>query len=174
MVCDCWKAPEDSVSPSLAGRNNILHGSRFWKSGWQEGHSAHYHSLTTTNSCFNTLYMLSKHYFLYSLYAFKKLKSSSTWFNPCFSLRRAYLLLYVESVYPLLSILEANTCVNFVHHFLYACVFVGDIPLGGILDMAKSGYLCWIRLGGPCSSQDDKTDAGRQTAQVWQPRSPDD
>ena len=27
--------------------------------------------------------------------------------------------------------------------------------------MAKSGYSCWIGLGGPCSSQVDKTDAGR-------------
>ena len=26
---------------------------------------------------------------------------------------------------------------------------VGDIPLGGILDMVKSGYYCWIGLGGP-------------------------
>ena len=38
---------------------------------------------------------------------------------------------------------------------------VGDIPLGGILDMAKSGYPCWIGLGGPCSSQVDKADASR-------------
>ena len=29
---------------------------------------------------------------------------------------------YVVSVYLLLSILEANTCVKFVHHFLYACL----------------------------------------------------
>ena len=50
----------------------------------------------------------------YSLYDFKNLKSSSTWFNPCFPLRRAFLLLYVESIYLLLSISEANTCVNFV------------------------------------------------------------
>ena len=63
---------------------------------------------------------LSKTLLLYSLYAFKNLKSSSTWFNSCFPLWRAYLLLYVESVYLLLSILEANTCDNFVHHFLYA------------------------------------------------------
>ena len=27
--------------------------------------------------------------------------------------------------------------------------------------MAKSGYSCWIGLGGPCSSQVDKVDAGR-------------
>jgi len=60
--------------------------------------------------------------FLCSLYDFKNLKSSSTWFNPCFPLRRAYLLLYVESVYLLLSILEANTCVNCVHWFLHACL----------------------------------------------------
>ena len=53
-------------------------------------------------------------FFLCSLYDFKNLKSSSTWFNPCFPLRRAFLLLYVESVYLLLSISEANTCVNFV------------------------------------------------------------
>ena len=39
---------------------------------------------------------------------------------------------------------------------------VGDIPLGGILDMAQSGYSCWIGLDGPCSSQGDKTDAGRR------------
>ena len=26
---------------------------------------------------------------------------------------------------------------------------VGDIPLGGILDMVKSGNYCWIGLGGP-------------------------
>ena len=58
----------------------------------------------------------------YILYCLRELKSSSTRFNPCFPLRRAYLLLYVESVYLLLSILEANTCVNFVHHFLYACL----------------------------------------------------
>ena len=43
--------------------------------------------------------------------------------NPCFPLRRAFLLLYVESVYLLLSILEANTCVNCVHWFLHACLF---------------------------------------------------
>ena len=60
---------------------------------------------------------------LYTLFMLSKnLKSSSTWFNPCFPLRRAYLLLYVESIYVLLSILEANTCVNFVHHFLYVCL----------------------------------------------------
>ena len=38
---------------------------------------------------------------------------------PCFPLRRAILLLYVESVFLLLSILEANTCVNCVHWFLH-------------------------------------------------------
>ena len=38
---------------------------------------------------------------------------------------------------------------------------VGDIPIGGILDMALSGYSCWIGLGGPCSSQVDKADAGK-------------
>ena len=31
---------------------------------------------------------------LYALYMFSKLKSSSTWFNPCFPLRRAYTFLY--------------------------------------------------------------------------------
>ena len=49
-----------------------------------------------------------------------KLRSSSTCLYPCFPLRRAYLLLYVESVYLLLSIPEANTCVNCVQQFLYA------------------------------------------------------
>ena len=38
---------------------------------------------------------------------------------------------------------------------------VGDIPLGGILEMALSGYTCWIGLGGPWSSQVDKADAGK-------------
>ena len=54
---------------------------------------------------------------------FQNLKSSSTWFNPCFPLRRAFLLLYVESVYLLLSILEANTCVNFVCSNFYMLVY---------------------------------------------------
>ena len=49
-----------------------------------------------------------------------KLRSSSTCLYPCFPLRRAYLLLYVDSVYLLLSIPEANTCVNCVQQFLYA------------------------------------------------------
>ena len=86
MVCDCWKAPKDSVSHGLCmqggeecqpmckptrkgmiclvGRNNVIYGSRSWKSGWQGGQSAHYHSFTTTNTSqnitFYTLYMLSK------------------------------------------------------------------------------------------------------------------
>ena len=49
--------------------------------------------------------------------------------NPCFPLRRAFLLLYVESVYLLLSILEANTCVNCVHWFLHTCLFAFIILL---------------------------------------------
>lgn len=124
MVCDCWKAPKDSVGHGLCKqggeecqpmckpkrtRDPLL---KVW--------------LTRGSECplpfVDNNKHLSKHYFLYSLYAFKNLKSSSIWFNPCFPLRRAYLLLYVESVYLLLSILESNTCVNFVHHFLYACL----------------------------------------------------
>ena len=76
--------------------------------------------MTTTNT--------SQILILCSLYAFENLKSSSTWFNPCFPLRRAYLLRYVESVYLLLSILEANTCVNFVcidsYMFTYCTCYI--------------------------------------------------
>ena len=43
----------------------------------------------------------------------------------------------------------------------YNLALVGDIPLGGILGMALSGYTCWIGLGGPGSSQVDKADAGK-------------
>ena len=114
LVNNCMCKPKREAMICLAGRNNILYGSRSWKSAWQGGQSAHYHLLTTTNTSQNITF--------YTLYAFKNLKSSSTWFNPCFPLRRAYLLLYVESVYLLISILEGNTCVNFVHHFLYACL----------------------------------------------------
>ena len=61
---------------------------------------------------------------LCSLYDFKNLKSSSTWFNPCFPLRRAFLLLYVVLVYLLPSILEANTCVNcaLILTYLHICI----------------------------------------------------
>ena len=79
-------------------------GAALRKSVWQGGKSSHYHSLTTTNTSQNFTFMLS--------IWFQNLKSSSTWFYPCFPLRRAILLLYVESVYLLPSILEANTCVN--------------------------------------------------------------
>ena len=50
---------------------------------------------------------------------FQNLKSSSTWFNSCFPLRRVYLLLYCWVSLPILSILEANTCINCVHWFLH-------------------------------------------------------
>ena len=44
---------------------------------------------------------------------FQNLKSSSTWFNPCFPLRRAILLLLLLSQFTYLSPpQEANTCVN--------------------------------------------------------------
>ena len=38
--------------------------------------------------------------YFYSLYDFKNLKSSSTWFNPCFPLRRAFLLLLCWVSFP--------------------------------------------------------------------------
>ena len=67
---------------------------------------------TPLKNLFYALYMISKN-----------LKSSSTWFNPCFSPRRVFLLLYVESVYLLLSISEANTCVNFVCNNFYMLTY---------------------------------------------------
>ena len=68
------------------GRNNVLHGSRSWKSGWQGVSVLYYDSLTTTYIAQTTISILS--------IWFQNLKSSSTWFHPCFPLRRAYLLLY--------------------------------------------------------------------------------
>ena len=96
----------------LAGRDNVLHGSRSLKVYLTRG-------LEFPLPFIDNNKHLSKLYFMLSLW-FQNLESSSTWFNPCFPLRRAFLLLYVQSVYLLLSILEANTCVNCVHWFLHA------------------------------------------------------
>ena len=38
---------------------------------------------------------------------------------------------------------------DFLSGAMYLSPSVGDIPLGGILDLALSGYTCWIGLGGP-------------------------
>ena len=71
---------------------------------------------------------------------FQNLKSPSTWFNPCFPLRRAFLLLYVESVYLLPSILEANTCVNCALILTYLLICIHHITLCWQLSMR---YTCW-------------------------------
>ena len=64
--------------------------------------------------------------FLYSLYAFKNLKSSSTWFNPCFPLRRACLLLSCWVSFPTSFYLHKQTLVStLVQEFLYKwCVWL--------------------------------------------------
>ena len=132
MVCDWWKAPEDSVSHGLckqrlggvssiiklkyvckqkrrgmiylAGRDNVLHGSRSWKSGWRGSWSAHYHSLTTTNTSQNNFTSVLK------------MKSSSTWLNPYFPLRRAFLLLLCWVSFPILSVFHKQTLVLSLIH----------------------------------------------------------
>ena len=66
---------------------------------------------------------LSQNLFLCSLYVFKTLKSSSTWFIPTSLCEGPIFYFYVESVFLLLSILEANTCVNFVCNNFYMLVY---------------------------------------------------
>ena len=65
---------------------------------------------------------LSK-FILYSLYVFKTLNWSSTWFIPASLCERTFFYFYVESVFLLLSVSEANTCVNFVCTNFYMPVY---------------------------------------------------
>ena len=65
---------------------------------------------------------LSK-FILYSLYVFKTLKSSSTWFIPASLYEGPFFYFYVELVFLLLSVSEANTCVNFVCNNFYMLVY---------------------------------------------------
>ena len=58
-----------------------------------------------------------------SLYDFKTLKSSSTWFIPASLCEGQFFYFYVESVFLLLSDSEANTCVNFVCNNFYMLVY---------------------------------------------------
>ena len=52
---------------------------------------------------------------------FKNLKSSSTWFNPCFPLRRAFLLLLCWVSLPTpFYVSSKHLCQLCVHQFLYA------------------------------------------------------
>ena len=127
MVWDCWQAPEDSVSHGLWKQRLEGVPPKNKNVSWEplfEGLSGKGVRVPTTIRWQQQTPL--KTLLLWSLYDFK---NSSTWFNPCFPLRRAFLLLYVESVYLLLSILEANTCVNCVHWFLHTCLFAFIILL---------------------------------------------
>ena len=108
MVCDCWKEPEDSVSHGLC-----MQGGEECQPMCKQKENERWSALLVEIMSFMGAALeslvdkglecplpfvennkhFSKHYFLCSLYAFKNLKSSSTWFNPGFPLRRAFLLL---------------------------------------------------------------------------------
>ena len=61
---------------------------------------------------------------------FQKLKSSSTWFNPCFPLRRAFLLLLCWVSFPIPSIFHKQTLVStLLQHLLYATYWTYYIAL---------------------------------------------
>ena len=58
-----------------------------------------------------------------SLYVFKTWKRSSTWFIPASLCEGPFFYFYVESVFLLLSVSEANTCVKFVCNNFYMLVY---------------------------------------------------
>ena len=65
---------------------------------------------------------LSK-FILCSLYIFKTLKSSSTWFIPASLYKGPFFYFYVELVFLPLYVSEANTCVKFVCNNFYMLVY---------------------------------------------------
>ena len=99
----------------LAGRNNVLQWEPLLKVWLKRGVECPLPFVDNDKH-------RSKLTFMFSIWFQKPIKpgSSRTCLYPCFPLRRAYLLLYVESVYLLLSVPEANPCVNCVQQFLYA------------------------------------------------------
>ena len=72
---------------------------------------------------------LSQILILYSLYDFKNLKNSSTWFNPCFPLRRAFLLLFMLSQFTYFFLSQKQTRVSTLCASILICLLIALIIL---------------------------------------------